>query len=220
MSAYRRYKIYQRYKELWLMVVGFLFTSVIGAGITGYHQALVDDRNARETRAADAKRAGMETLRRISEDISRRHFLSLKMIDGVRAANGTAPQPGSPFAAVRTKYDESMERWNLDWNLMRVLLKRTFSEEVESMFYDYEDDKAKESAGDYGHMSVTGKFRTLHQALRGAEKATEADRRTELLDRAEDLYHSLGFDLYGLYDTMALRIQTGDLGENRETAER
>ena len=62
MSAFSRYRVYRRYKELWLLLVGFLFTSVIGTGITGYHQALVDERSARETREANAKKAGMETL--------------------------------------------------------------------------------------------------------------------------------------------------------------
>ena len=117
--------------------------------------------------------------------------------------------------SVRAKYDESMERWNLDWNLMRVLIKRTFSEELEEMFYDYEGDKLKDAAGDSKAMSITGKFRALHQAIRGAEKATDSEQRNTLLDRAEELYHSLGFDLYNLFDTMALGIQTGDLGENR-----
>ncbi len=214
MSAYRRYKIYQRYKELWLMVTGFVFTSVIGAGITGYHQSLVDQQSARETRTANAKKAGMETLRKISEDIAKRHYNSLKMIDRIRA--GAPPPTAGAVDTVRVKYDESMERWNLDWNLMRVLIKRTFSEALETMFYDYEGDKRKESAGDFKALSITGKFRALHKAIRGAEKETDSERRNALLDRAEAIYHSLGFDLYNLFDVMALSIQTGDLGENRD----
>jgi hypothetical protein len=98
---------------------------------------------------------------------------------------------------------------------MRVLIKRTFSEELEAMFYDFDGDKRKESAEDYQSMSITGKFRGLHQAIRGAEKAPDSAQRTALLDKAEAIYNSLGFDLYHLFDVMALSIQTGDLGENR-----
>jgi hypothetical protein len=218
MTGYQRYKIYKRYKELWLMIAGFAFTSIIGTAITGYHQSLIDDRNGRETRMADAKKAGMETLHRISEDISKRHYHSLKMIDRIRSANEAPPAAGiaaNSLESVRAKYSESMERWNLDWNLMRVLIKRTFSEELETLFYDFEGDKRKESADDFKSMSITGKFRTLHQALRGAEKATDSERRNALLDKAQEMYNALGFDLYNLFDTMAFDIQTGDLGENR-----
>lgn len=216
MIAPRGYRIYRRYKELWLMLAGFLFTSVIGTWITGYHQSLVDDQSARETRAANARKTGMETLRKISEDISKRHYNSLKLIDRIRAANGASPPQADAPDSVRAKYDESLERWNLDWNLMRVLLKRTFSEELETLFYDYEGDKRKESVGDYRSMSITGKFRTMHKAIRGAEKTTDSERRNALLDQAESVYHALGFDLYNLFDRMALSIQTGDLGENRK----
>jgi hypothetical protein len=217
MNAYGRYRIYRRYKELWLMATGFLFTSVIGTGITGYHQSLVDQRSARETRASAAKQAGMETLRKVSEDIAKRHFNSLKMIDLIRAANGPSPPSADSAERIRTKYSDSLERWNLDWNLLRVLIKRTFSEELETRFYDYDGDKRKESAGSVETMSITGKFRALHQSIRGAEKATDSAARDTLLDRAESIYHSLGFDLYNLFDRMALGIQTGDLGENRSS---
>lgn len=213
-NAEQRFDLYQRYKELWLLIVGFLLTSLVGAWITGFHQSLADARSDRETRAANARTTGMDTLARISEDISRRHYHSLRMIDQVRAEHRDDPPAAETGAAIRASYASAMEHWNLHWNLMRVLIKRGFSPDLERMFYDYEGDKAHEAAGDTAALSITGKFRTLHRAIRAAEKATDAAAREALLAEAESMYHALGFDLYALYDSMAWRIQTGDLGEN------
>ncbi len=221
-------QVYQRYKEIWLLFFGFLLTSVFGASITYYYQELSNQRKDKELSVAAAKAKGEETIKLISDNISRRHYSTYRYIYALKGKNGAGADEGKfdqtereyynktgvdgeKFDQIEKEYYESIESWNSSWNLMRVSIKRAFCEEMEKEFCDFKVDSFDQQNDS---TSITGKFRRLHSYIDQSQR--KGNNANKLLDSALQLYNSLASHIYGFYDNMMADVQSGNLGENRK----
>lgn len=204
---------YKKYKELYVVGFTFILTGLFGALLT-YQLDESARMNVKYEHDLDyAREEGKSALETVNRLISERHMNALNYIYAIDslAADQISPEE---FETARSKYLIAKDNWNYEWNLMRVKIKNYFSDELVLKFYDYEGDKKAEETKTtnpiyWEMMSLTGKFRALHEAIAVAKTTTTP----ENLELATKIYDSLSYDLYDFYDEMEAMLSSGKLGQ-------
>ncbi len=202
---------YKKYKELYIIFFTFLLSGLFGSILT-YRLNEMSRMNAKyDSDLQYAREEGKQALEKINELISERHMNANNYITAIQSLSQNDISP-TEFETIRSKYLASKDTWNYNWNLMRVKIKNYFSDDLARDFYDYDKDakadKEKETNRLYWEsMSITGKFRALHDAI-GAAKTTKAK---EDIEMANTIYDSLGYDLYNFFDKMEAMLSSGQL---------
>ncbi len=111
--------MYQKYKEVWLLIIAFFLTSVLGTGVTGYREYLIKNRVVQQNNLTSSREKGEQVMEQVSKTISERHYLSLRYIDAIRGKVELGKET-EDYQKTREQYIEALYNWNNELNLMRV----------------------------------------------------------------------------------------------------
>jgi hypothetical protein len=174
--------VYTQYKDLIHLLLGFLFTGLIGTFLT---QRLDDSNTSRQREFELTKEAvtgSTSFFRELSVMLDGRRWESqqmifemLKFVDKYDPQASTAEKDAQrlQLKSAYASYYKSVANYNASLNSTRVLIFKYFSKNAELQFFG--EDYIDGTPGDSNRQSITGGFFTLHNLIREAKDTLLVD---------------------------------------------
>ena len=195
---------YKKYENLIIVLISFALISVLG----GYFSHSLTESSA-EIRQKEAKVRfdqikAIESLDKISKAMEARRYWSYKHLSAIEHIKDRDLKK-KRYEYIESKYQESIDHWNLNWNMSRVLLRKYFSKERELDFNNPDLDKDE---NDWREYSISAKFITIHRLLFKLEEGLDID-----FKLIEDIHIILEEDINEFYSSLVADIQTGNIAK-------
>lgn len=183
-------KLFGRHHDLFLLLVGFFFTSIVGAALGSYFQNRSWDYQER-ARLMSSER---EAATKVFEEVSK---LMDKRIYRMRQLNWKVRDSGQEAAMQEQMnlYREVLYEWNDSLNRNRALVKRYFGSAVENDLTNATHDKFKQVG------------RSLESYFAGRETRNDA-----MYERIDSGLEEIEHNVYNLNLKMITSIQKGEIG--------
>ncbi len=183
-------KLFGRYHDVVLLLLGFLLTSVIGGFLSFWYQARAWERE-------DSAKRHQEQLTRASavyEEVSRlmdKRLFRLRTLEGALEQGATNEE----IAAARQAYRSVVTEWNESLNRNLVLTEMYFGSDARREF----------------EVNITGGFRSLQaQAIK-----TVADPTRDNIAALQSGANEINPHLYLFNQMLLVQLQRGEVGEFR-----
>jgi hypothetical protein len=191
------HKLFGRYHELVLLVLGFCLTGVLGTIVAQN----VQDRSWRFQRDAEHRDREVDAATKVFDDVSRlmdRRLYRTRQV--LWALQGNIPEADT--TARWADYRAVLYEWNDALNRNLALVERYFGVDMRNELE--------------GH--IHNGLRTIGEQLEDYRKAKSKD--PTALKTAADLADRVNFAIYGLNLAMLKQIQGGDVGAFRSSGEK
>ena len=201
---------YLRYKDLILLITGFILTGIIGTTITYYYQKHQQSLVIEVAQYRIDREAAYVAATEISELIGKHHFNALQLRGAIEAYIDTPNQENLTYLNEQsTIYRASVREWNTAWNKNRTRLRMMFGTPFEARFYTHTDISEQEY-----EQSLTGLFNAMHMELVAAKALALSKDKNKKFDftNFDEKYHAIGYISYELYNDMIAKIQKGEVG--------
>lgn len=183
-------KLFGRHHDLFLLLVGFFFTSIVGAALGSYFQNRSWDYQERARLMTSEREAATKVFEEVSKLMDRRIYRMRQLNWKVRGS-----RQETEMQEHMKSYREVLYEWNDSLNRNRALVKRYFGSAIESELTNNTHDKFKQ----------VGRLLESYFAGRDTRDDTMYDRIDSGL---EELEHSV----YNLNLKMITSIQRGEVG--------
>jgi hypothetical protein len=185
----RHEKLFGKYHEIALMVLGFFLTTIVAGGITFWYQKKAWDRD-------DLSKRKQEEINRASvlfDDLSRLLDKRLYRLRNVQwALEGEKKASQEELAALRAQYRAIIVEWNESLNRNLALTERYFGSDVRSQLEG----------------SISGEFIALHKEL----KQVLSDPNDENIAQLEAHIDRFNPQIYIFNVRMIELLQRGEVG--------
>lgn len=203
-------KFYDRYKEIFLLILGFFLTGIVGTHITATYQAAQQRAATRAETMRVERTEAMKTAEEISELIGKHHFNALQLRGAIEAQiTDPSPENLAYMNEQSTLYRAGVREWNTEWNKNRTRLRMMFGTDFEGRFYTHSDiDQTRYD------QSLTGLFNAMHNELVAAKAVALSKEKDKSYDFTtfDEKYHAIGYLSYEFYNDLIARIQAGKIG--------
>lgn len=201
---------YKRYKDVVLLIIGFVLTGVVGTTITylyqNHQQQLALQVEQKRIDRQEAYTAASE----ISELVGKHHFNALQLRGSIESyIQQPTPDNLSFMNEQSSAYRAGVREWNTEWNKNRTRVRMLFGSDFEGRFYTHADISKEKY-----EQSLTGLFNEMHIELVAAKAVALSNDRSKGYDftRFDEKYHAIGYVSYELYNDMIAKIQKGEVG--------
>jgi hypothetical protein len=169
-------KLFGKYHELTMLIIGFALTTIVGGAITAWHQSLAQQREEKAVEFREQQKRTSDQFDLISGLMDERLF-RLRNVEGALADHASPLE----LDAARAKYKESVSRWNENLGRNIWATERYFGAEIRNQF----EGPIKEG------------FRSLHEELVEVIKTPNDEDKIKVLKTHIDEFNPKVYSLEG-----------------------